>query len=253
MRDYGKIHTSFWTSKTIRALSEDGRTLAAYLLTCEHGSIIGAFRLPAAYACDDLGWDVERFKKGFKTLEEAGFAIYCRETQWVCIVKFMEWNPAENPNQRIAFNKALSAMPETCFAEGLRKGSVTVGKQAVAVGAAVGTGTEPKTPTESSPAMPACPHAEIIALYHEILPSLAVVKSWGDGRQAFLRKRWREDPKRQSLDYWRRFFEHVAKSPFLMGNVPDRDGRAFACDLEWLVRPTNFAKIIEGKYHDRRA
>lgn len=108
-----------------------------------------------------------------------------------------------------------------------------------------------KTPTGSSPATPDCPHADIVELYHEILPSLAVVKSWSDERQAMLRKRWREDPKRQSLDYWRRFFVHVSQSPFLMGKVLDRNGRPFSADLEWLVRPTNFLKIIEGKYHDK--
>ena len=43
MRDYGKVHTSFWTSENIRSLSEDGRTFAMYLLTCEHGTIAGVF------------------------------------------------------------------------------------------------------------------------------------------------------------------------------------------------------------------
>ena len=251
MREYGKVHTSFWTSKTIRALSDDARTLAIYLLTCEHGSIIGAFRLPLAYACDDLGWVAERFKKGFKTLEEAGFAIYCRDTQWVCIVKFMEWNPAENPNQRIAFTKALSAMPDTCFAEGLRKGSVTVTKQAVAV--AVGTEEEEKDsqPPADSQAT-ACPHTEIIALFHEVLPACTRVKVWDDQRQAFLRKRWREDAKRQSLDYWRRLFVHCGKSDFLMGRTVGSNGRPFQLSLDWIVKPTNFAKIIEGKYNNVR-
>lgn len=98
---------------------------------------------------------------------------------------------------------------------------------------------------------PACPHAEIVALYHEVLPSLAGVKVWDETRQAMLRKRWREDPKRQSLDYWRRYFLHVSKSEFLMGRVAGQGGRSFACTLEWLIRPTNFAKVIEGKYHDR--
>lgn len=98
---------------------------------------------------------------------------------------------------------------------------------------------------------PACPHADIVALYHECLPAHPAVKVWGDDRQAQLRKRWREDPKRQSLDYWRRFFLHVGKSPFLTGKTTGRDGRSFLATLDWLVGPQNFAKVIEGRYHDR--
>jgi len=95
---------------------------------------------------------------------------------------------------------------------------------------------------------PACPHAEIVALYHECLPACTKVKVWGEDRQAMLRKRWREDPKRQTLDYWRRLFAHCGKSDFLMGRA---SGRPFAFSLDWLIAPKNFAKVIEGKYHDR--
>lgn len=100
---------------------------------------------------------------------------------------------------------------------------------------------------------PACPHQDIIDLYHEILPELPRVKVWDKQRQGFLRARWREDAKRQNLDWWRRFFTAVRTSPWLMGQVPGREGRVFVCTLEWLIRPTNFRKVIEGYYADRRA
>jgi hypothetical protein len=31
--------------------------------------------------------------------------------------------------------------------------------------------------------------------------------------------------------------------------VNSKDGRAFTADLEWILKPSNFAKIVEGKYH----
>lgn len=107
-------------------------------------------------------------------------------------------------------------------------------------------------PKKSNPP-PACPHQDIIDLYHEILPELPRVKVWDKQRQGFLRARWREDAKRQNLDWWRRFFTAVRTSPWLMGQVPGREGRVFVCTLEWLIRPTNFRKVIEGYYADRRA
>jgi uncharacterized protein YdaU (DUF1376 family) len=92
---------------------------------------------------------------------------------------------------------------------------------------------------------PPCPHEDIVALYHEILPELARIKDWTDLRQGLLRSRWREKPERQDLTWWRRFFEFIRTSPFLMGNAK----AGFQGDLEWFVRPSNFVKILEGKYH----
>lgn len=104
------------------------------------------------------------------------------------------------------------------------------------------------------PSVPSCPHREIIELYHEILPMGTQVRVWNDSRAKALQARWREDPKRQSLDWWRRFFEYVAKSEFLTGrtqSTPDRD--PFVVSLDWLVAPRNFAKVIEGRYHREAA
>lgn len=104
------------------------------------------------------------------------------------------------------------------------------------------------------PPTPDCPHADIVALYHEILPELRRVREWTPDRQAFLRSRWREKPVRQNLDWWRKFFGYVRECPWLMGEGLAQEGRPpFTADLEWLVRPTNFRKVIEGKYQRRAA
>lgn len=92
-----------------------------------------------------------------------------------------------------------------------------------------------------------CPHEKIIEIYHSALPVLPAVRVWTEPRKKKLSARWREDVKRQSLDYWTRFFEYVAKSDFLCGRTP----KPFTCDLEWLVTSANFVKIIEGKYENK--
>lgn len=98
-----------------------------------------------------------------------------------------------------------------------------------------------------------CPQAEIVSLYHELLPANPRMKVWDGERAKALRTRWREDPKRQNLDYWRAFFGHVAKSPFLTGQVAGQGGRAFLPGLDWLLKPANFAKVIEDRYHEKSA
>jgi uncharacterized protein YdaU (DUF1376 family) len=95
-----------------------------------------------------------------------------------------------------------------------------------------------------------CPHAEIVKLYHDTLPANPRIKVWAGKRQSALRTRWREDAKRQRLDYWQRFFDYVSESRFLTGQVGGKDGRTFTPGLDWLVLPENFAKVIEGRYHD---
>lgn len=97
-----------------------------------------------------------------------------------------------------------------------------------------------------------CPHQEIVDLYHSTLPSLRRVKVWNATRQRYLKARWCEEPERQQLDWWQKFFVYVKKSNFLTGRTNGNGDRPpFVADLEWLIRPTNFVKIIEGKYHHR--
>jgi hypothetical protein len=95
-------------------------------------------------------------------------------------------------------------------------------------------------------AKPECPHQQIIALYHEVLPECPAVVDWTPARAQQLRTRWNEDPRRQNLDWWRRYFEYVKRCGFLVGR--GAGDRPFLADLEWLTKASNFTKVREGKY-----
>jgi hypothetical protein len=74
------------------------------------------------------------------------------------------------------------------------------------------------------------------------------IRVWNDLRAKLLRARWREHP---DLEFWRRYFAHVRSCPFLTGpSTYSRDGPPFFATLEWLIRPKNFANVVEGKYDD---
>lgn len=98
MREYAKVYTAFWSDPSTRSMSEDARMLALYLLTCPHGNLIGLFRLPDAYAADDLKWPIERVSKGFRELFEKGFCARDQDSDWLVILKYLRWNQFENPN-----------------------------------------------------------------------------------------------------------------------------------------------------------
>jgi hypothetical protein len=110
-------------------------------------------------------------------------------------------------------------------------------------------GTNVPLSTDSADALPdrhdvACPHLDIIGIYHDVLPELPrIVSSRWDGSADAnaLRQRWRESPRHQSLDFWHRFFSAVRDNPHWMGG----NDRNWQANLRWLVKRCNFDKVIE--------
>jgi len=106
---------------------------------------------------------------------------------------------------------------------------------------------------ETGPVSPDCPHAEILKLWAQHLPMARQPEDWTQTRQTLLRTRWREKPNRQNLEWWARFFAYVAESPFLTGRTHTRDRAPFLLSLDWLLKQSNFLKVIEGAYHTETA
>ena len=104
--------------------------------------------------------------------------------------------------------------------------------------------------------IPPCPHQAIIDIYHQTLPELPKVISWNKTREAHLKQRWRElftefecKSTEEALDWFKNdFFQFIKNSKFLTGRTQSKDRRPFLADLEWVIKPTNFTKIIERKY-----
>ena len=111
--------------------------------------------------------------------------------------------------------------------------------------------------------VPDCPHLGVLKLWAEVLPSLPqhLPSQWRGTRADHLRARWRETAAEKGwtttddgIEYLRKFFAYVGRSPFLTGRAPPLPGkRPFVIELEWLVNPTNWAKVHEGKYHAEAA
>ena len=111
--------------------------------------------------------------------------------------------------------------------------------------------------------LPACPHLELLDIFAEKLPELPQPKPelWEGARAKALAARWKwcltakkrngeryATSKAEALDFFERYFGYVGKSDFLTG----RDGRWSGCDLAWLVKADNFAKVLQGNYENRQ-
>ena len=109
--------------------------------------------------------------------------------------------------------------------------------------------------------VPDCRYAELIETYHVALPMLPRFEVLSDLRKGYIRSRWREVcsefklTQKEALHWFRGYFDQVAESEFLTGRSPtNKDRNPFVADLEWLTKPNNFAKVIEGRYdnHSRQ-
>lgn len=117
---------------------------------------------------------------------------------------------------------------------------------------------EKRTTISVESKIPPCPHQEIISIYHDTLPELPRVLSWNKTRESYLKQRWRQlfvefecKSSEEGLDWFKNdFFQFVRDSKFLMGKVQSKDRKPFLADLEWMIKPTNFTKIIERKYEN---
>jgi hypothetical protein len=103
---------------------------------------------------------------------------------------------------------------------------------------------------------PPCPVEKIAAAFRVELPMCPTPRPpISEVVAKPLRTRWREDPKRQDLDWWLRLFRYIREScPFLIGQANATNGREpFVLSLIWLVKPTNFEKVIAGEYDRKKA
>lgn len=274
MTAYSRIQNKIWNSPTFKRLNDDAQKLWLYLLTCPHGNILGMFILKPGYVIEDLGWSKQAFTKAFaEVLEvpcsngEIGLVKYDESNQLLLIKNYLEHNPLTNPNQITAAVKKLNDLPKSelfhnlkafieVFAEGFKEGLYeplikALGKP-VTVAVAV-------TVTGAADESLSCPHGEITDLWNREMVSegLPRVREWGSERKKHLNTRWKERKERQHIEWWLKLFSYIKKrengvyvNPFLMGQVPSKDGRKrFFITLPWLVESDeNISKVIEGFY-----
>jgi hypothetical protein len=272
MRDYGKVYGTFWSSTTTHSLSDDGKLLALYLMTCSHNTIAGVFRLPDGYVSEDMGWDNARVQQGFLELLSKGFANRCATTKWVWVVKHLEWNKPENPNQRKSAAKIAQSVPTDCAwkVDFIQECGVELGITQAAQPNPSETVAQPllnqeqeqeqeKPSASSADKLPPCQPQAVIDLYHEALPELPGVRLMTDKRRKAIGGFWRwvltskkTDGSRraqtadQALTWIRSYFERATDNDFLMGRGRRSDEHAnWQCDFDFLLTEKGMKHVIE--------
>lgn len=112
---YVRVARRLWIDERLRRVSEDARMLFMYLLTSPHGNMVGYYRLPAAYACSDLQWPMDRWSQALteltKGVGDGPMVMYDAGSEVVLVRNYLRYNPIENRNQAIGATKTLVELP----------------------------------------------------------------------------------------------------------------------------------------------
>lgn len=81
----------------------------------------------------------------------------------------------------------------------------------------------------------------IISLYHDLCPKMSKVIALNETRKGFVNARISEF----GIEKVTEVFRVAGASDFLNG----QNDKVWKADFEWLMRPTNFLKVLEGKYN----
>ena len=84
------------------------------------------------------------------------------------------------------------------------------------------------------------PYSQIVDLYHQCCTTLPKVKALSKSRQASIRNLY----KKYGMDGFEDVFAKAGASDFLSG----RTGKWNGCGFDWLIKPSNFLKVLEGNY-----
>lgn len=91
-----------------------------------------------------------------------------------------------------------------------------------------------------------CDCAEIVDCFNRICVSLPQVRTLSDKRRKAIRA---ASGTVEDCGGWEKLFEAVEQSDFLTG----RSGTWNGCGFDWILKPANLVKILEGNYADKNA
>ncbi len=122
---YSKLERCIWDKEKFKSLSDDGKLLYLYIITNPHNNLIGFYVLKPGYACEDLGWDRERFTKGLGELLTKPLIEYDEVGSVILDLNQLAKFPLQNPNQVKSAISKMQALPKNklfqSFAEMLKR------------------------------------------------------------------------------------------------------------------------------------
>lgn len=86
-------------------------------------------------------------------------------------------------------------------------------------------------------------YQQIVEMYNSLCPSFPSLRSLSESRRKAIKARLQT----YSLDDFRTVFQKAEQSSFLKG----KNNRNWSATFDWMLKDSNFAKILDGNYDDR--
>ncbi len=112
MATWRPVDNRVWGDRKFLSLSEDGRVLWLFLLTTTFArSIPGVIVAGEAALSEELGWSVERYRKGFRELLEKGLSV-SREGRLIWLKNALRYQRIAGPNSIKGMAKIWDNVPD---------------------------------------------------------------------------------------------------------------------------------------------
>ncbi len=253
MAKYRFVHTEFWTdAKVIEEMTPEDKFFYLYLLTNPHTTQCGIYQITKKQAAFEMGYSIESVRSLFERFENHFDLIrYNENTREVAIRNWAKYN-IKNAGKPVVdcVVAEMSKIKDESLIEFVAKSMPKDFAKRLLGGGfdepSTGRGTyRPQKEKEKEKEKEKQPEKdtfqEVVDAYHKNLEKLPRVKKLTIKRKSHIKARTKE------LDRtWNEYFAYVSQSDFLQG----KNERGWKADFDWLINENNFAKVIEGKYHE---
>ena len=248
---YRIVQCKFWQDSEVFKWEAERKLLFLYLITSDKTNQLGILEATKEQIAHDTGIGIQKVEKILKELEQIQKIFVDHETNEIFVRNFGKYNWTKSPKMIKHLEKLIENIKSkkikyhVCFELKKRGLDIDVCNDLEDLeninsnysGYSEQNNSEQSEVKEEKKQVP---YQEIVDLYHQICTSLPKVVLLNEKRKQLLRARWKEHP---DLEFWKELFQRVENSDFLTGRKAD-----FRADFEWIIRPTNFVKIIEGRY-----
>ena len=250
------VDTAFWTDGKVDEFSPEDKYFMLYLLTNPFSTQLGIYEISIKHAAFQLGYSEDTVRVLIDRFENKyGIILYSPQTNEIAIKNFLrhsivkggkpvkdciekEMKKVKNKNLIRSVFGFLSAK------DGL---NVTVNEiiteyKNVNDNQNDNDNDNERIVHESSTNRPSA--QQIVDLFNSICVSFPSVRSLSDARKKAIKARLNT----YSLEQFKAMFEIAEASSFLKG----QGNREWRANFDWLIKDSNFAKVLDGNYSDKK-
>ena len=255
--NYQKIECRIWDDERFRQLSDAAKVIFFNLLANKNGNLIGLFVIRRGYIMEDTSKKEAEVIKAMEEILKHEWMFYDEQTSVLFIKNYLESCPVVTGDKVTSAVKILEKLPKNKLLQLFRKqlddpDIRDKGKNADLIPAVdrilTSMGITVDTPAPIDPKKedlnkkPKINVEGLVDTWNEIcVPVLSRVLSVHPSRESAIKARLRERP---DLEEWKGIFRGIMQSPFLIGE----NDRGWSCDFDWVMKPANLAKVIEGHW-----